>query len=64
MHPFHKLFSKQQQLNRRPIRHPGHVSQAREPRRVEVVHEVGHPRRCTPLSCRVEGAIQAFRPCR
>eukprot|EP00955_Chlamydomonas_euryale_P113385 366212-Chlamydomonas_euryale.AAC.49 len=27
----HQPFSKQQLLNHRPIRHPGHVSEAREP---------------------------------
>eukprot|EP00955_Chlamydomonas_euryale_P035908 350264-Chlamydomonas_euryale.AAC.6 len=34
------------------------MSEAREPRRVEDVHELGQARRRTHLSCRVEGAIQ------
>eukprot|EP00955_Chlamydomonas_euryale_P083754 363887-Chlamydomonas_euryale.AAC.13 len=53
----HQPVSKQQLPQHRPIRHPGHTSEAREPRRVSDMHEMGHPRRAH-LSCRVQGAIR------
>eukprot|EP00955_Chlamydomonas_euryale_P034753 349893-Chlamydomonas_euryale.AAC.5 len=52
----HPPFSKQQLLNHKRIRPPGHVPKAREHRRIQDIHELGHPHRRAHLSRRVEGA--------
>eukprot|EP00955_Chlamydomonas_euryale_P118800 366560-Chlamydomonas_euryale.AAC.9 len=50
--------AKQQLLNNKPFRHPDHVPDTCGPCCVEDLHELGHPSRCTHLSCAVEGAIR------